>query len=156
MSYFLGLLVALGSVVGALNHMPVNPQYCMKGWTITGYYLPSQNDFSNWNDFFADVQMQGSGQLSDGRYINWLGQIVDQPTTASGIPVQEGVVAFDPRYFPYGTIFWVNGNKYVALDTGGAILGPHLDIYTGVGRDAQQRAFDLTAFNQTVCWSNPQ
>ncbi len=156
MIYVLNLLAALGSLTAALAHANVSPQACSGGWEITGYYLPIQSDFANWDDFYSDVVMQGSGRLNDGTYMNWMGMIVDQPATSSGLPVQDGVVAFDPNYFPFGTIFWYNGQKYLAADTGGAIIGKHLDVYMGLGRDAQQRAFEITSFNQTVCWTYPQ
>lgn len=50
--------------------------------------------------------------------------------TASGTVAKAGrTVAVDPDVFPYGTELVVNGNTYVAEDTGGKIKGNYIDIY---------------------------
>ncbi|GEO25833.1 hypothetical protein AAC03nite_16180 [Alicyclobacillus acidoterrestris] len=50
-------------------------------------------------------------------------------TTASGRPAQPGVIAVDPRVIPLGTRVYVPGvGELVAADTGGAIVGNHIDI----------------------------
>jgi 3D (Asp-Asp-Asp) domain-containing protein len=50
--------------------------------------------------------------------------------TASGIPAGYGLVAVDPRLIPLGTRLWVEGyGNCLAADTGGAILGRHIDIW---------------------------
>ncbi|MFB5191100.1 3D domain-containing protein [Alicyclobacillus fastidiosus] len=49
--------------------------------------------------------------------------------TASGQPAQPGVIAVDPRVIPLGTKVYVPGvGELVAADTGGAIVGNHIDI----------------------------
>ncbi len=136
--------------------LAATPQACSWGWTITGYYLPQQSDFDNFEDFMSAVVMQGSGQLDDGTFIDFNGYLQPHPKTTMGVPVKEGMVAFDPNYFPFGTTFWINGQRYVGTDTGAAIIGDHLDVYTGIGKDAEQRAYNVTAFNQYVCWAAPR
>lgn len=51
-------------------------------------------------------------------------------TTATGAPVQYGVIAVDPRVIPLGSSLYVEGyGDGVALDTGGAIKGNRVDLY---------------------------
>lgn len=50
--------------------------------------------------------------------------------TKSGLPVDKGVIAVDPKVIELGSVVWVPGVGYlVALDTGGAIKGYKADIY---------------------------
>lgn len=51
-------------------------------------------------------------------------------TTATGEPVQWGIVAVDPRVIPLGSKVYVdNYGPATALDTGGAIRGNRVDLY---------------------------
>jgi peptidoglycan hydrolase CwlO-like protein len=51
-------------------------------------------------------------------------------TTATGIPVQHGVIATDPAYIPLGTRLFVPGyGEGVAADTGGAVKGWTIDLW---------------------------
>ena len=56
-------------------------------------------------------------------------------TTASGVDVQEGVAAADPRILPEGSVIQLDGGPerhrgiYTVLDTGPKVLGKHLDLY---------------------------
>lgn len=50
--------------------------------------------------------------------------------TKSGTCPKAGrTVAVDPEYIPLGTVLMINGQKYVAEDTGSAVIGRHIDIY---------------------------
>ena len=50
--------------------------------------------------------------------------------TASGRPATVGrTIAVDPRVIPLGSKVIINGNVYIAEDTGGAIKGNKIDIY---------------------------
>lgn len=58
---------------------------------------------------------------------------------ASGEILTEGIsVAVDPDVIPYGSIIEINGNKYRADDTGGAIKGSRIDIYFADHEQAKQ------------------
>jgi len=57
--------------------------------------------------------------------------------TSSGVATRKGTIAGDPRYFPYGTVFYVPGYGYgVMEDTGGAIKGGRLDLWFPTHEDA--------------------
>ena len=48
--------------------------------------------------------------------------------TATGIPVAPGMVAVDPDIIPLGSTVIIDGQEYLAADTGGAIKGNRIDI----------------------------
>lgn len=49
--------------------------------------------------------------------------------TATGLPLERGIVAIDPRYIPYGTRMYVPGyGSALAADTGGGIKGRMIDL----------------------------
>jgi 3D (Asp-Asp-Asp) domain-containing protein/peptidoglycan hydrolase CwlO-like protein len=51
-------------------------------------------------------------------------------TTATGVPVGWGVVAVDPSFIPLGTSMTIPGyGEGVAADTGGAVVGAHIDLW---------------------------
>lgn len=51
-------------------------------------------------------------------------------TTATGLPVGWGVAAVDPAVIPLGTRLTIPGyGEAVAADTGGAIVGPRIDLW---------------------------
>lgn len=48
--------------------------------------------------------------------------------TASGLPVGPGIVAVDPEVIPLGSTVIIDGQRYLAADTGGLVQGLHVDI----------------------------
>lgn len=56
-------------------------------------------------------------------------------TTASGVPVQNGILAADPELLPVGSIVDVDGlpvkynGIYTVLDTGPSVQGRQVDVY---------------------------
>ncbi|EYF02892.1 golvesin C-terminal-like domain-containing protein [Chondromyces apiculatus] len=100
------------------------------------------------------VPMQGTGLASDGKYIKYVGgggpwssgytwwqncgsttfAYVNGVTGASGRTlVANYSIAVDPGYIALGSYVWIDSHNhwFRADDTGGAIDGYHLDIYTG-------------------------
>ena len=59
--------------------------------------------------------------------------------TAMGIPVAPGMVAVDPDVIPLGSTVIIDGQAYLAADTGGAVKGNHVDIAV----ESHQEALDL-------------
>jgi 3D (Asp-Asp-Asp) domain-containing protein len=54
--------------------------------------------------------------------------------TALGKIAAYGLVAVDPRIIPLGTHLYIEGyGPAIAADTGGAIIGPHIDLCFGIG-----------------------
>lgn len=63
--------------------------------------------------------------------------------TASGVQVQSGIVAADPRILPIGTVIRVRragrySGKYVVADTGGQVHGAKIDIYVRTPAEADR------------------
>jgi len=49
--------------------------------------------------------------------------------TATGVPVQRGIVAVDPRVIPLGTRLYIPGYGFaIAADTGGGVIGGMIDL----------------------------
>ncbi len=100
------------------------------------------------------VAMQGTGKGSDGKFIHfvsggggwnsnftWLNncstatfKVVSGVTGASGRTlVDDYSIAVDPGVIPLGWYVWIDAQNrwYRADDTGGAIIGKHIDVYEG-------------------------
>ena len=62
--------------------------------------------------------------------------------TASGEMVRRGIIAADRRVLPIGTVVRIEGTshsgEYVVKDTGGAIKGNRIDIWTPTCTEAKQ------------------
>jgi len=74
--------------------------------------------------------------------------------TASGMYVSRGLIAADPRHLPLGTRVRIDAGpwsgEYVVADTGGAIKGRIIDIWTPSTREAMQfgrRTIKLTVLS---------
>lgn len=74
--------------------------------------------------------------------------------TASGRPVSRGLIAADPSVLPLGTRVRVEAGtfsgEYLVADTGGAVRGRRIDIWTPTAREALQfgrRAVKLTVLS---------
>lgn len=51
--------------------------------------------------------------------------------TASGLPAGPGIVAVDPEVIPLGSTAVIDGQRYLAADTGSGVEGLHIDICMG-------------------------
>lgn len=62
---------------------------------------------------------------------------VNTGITASGTKATEGrTVGVNPKDIPYGTVLEINGQQYIAEDTGSAIGSNHIDIFFNNHEDA--------------------
>ena len=62
---------------------------------------------------------------------------MENPTTSTGTRATAGrTIAVDPSRIPYGTKVKINGQIYVAEDTGGAIVGNRIDVYFNTHQEA--------------------
>ena len=74
--------------------------------------------------------------------------------TASGRPVAQGLIAADPRVLPLGSRVHVEAGpytgEYLVADTGGAVRGRRIDIWTPSSREAMRfgrRTIKLTVLS---------
>lgn len=59
--------------------------------------------------------------------------------TASGtVPEKGRTIAVDPDVIPLGSEVMIDGQVYIAEDTGGAIKGNKLDLFVGTEADSIQ------------------
>jgi 3D (Asp-Asp-Asp) domain-containing protein len=62
--------------------------------------------------------------------------------TRSGVWVEKGVIAADPRVLPLGTVVQVNAGKYSGVytvhDTGGKIKGNRVDVWMPTNKEARR------------------
>lgn len=59
--------------------------------------------------------------------------------TASGtVPEKGRTIAVDPNVIPLGSEVMIDGQVYIAEDTGGAIKGNKLDLFVGTEADSVQ------------------
>jgi 3D (Asp-Asp-Asp) domain-containing protein len=103
------------------------------------------------------IPMQGTGLANDGSYIKYVSgggpwssgyvwwqncgsatfAYVSGVTGASGRTlVANYSIAVDPGYIPLGSYVWIDAQNhwFRADDTGGAITGYHIDVYTGTSQ----------------------
>jgi len=84
------------------------------------------SDFSYSEVYTMEATAYTAGPESTGKRPGMPGYGI----TASGMHVQPGVIAVDPRLIPLGTHVYVKGYGYsIAADTGGAIKGRRIDVY---------------------------
>ena len=75
-----------------------------------------------------------------------------------GNPLEVNTVAVDPSIIKAGSQITIPSLPdpwscavFVGSDTGPAIIGKHIDVYTGEGKEALEEAYRITGYNNTVC-----
>jgi len=149
---------------------------CSAGWRITGYYLPSENDFEDQTisvsvegyrsidlpgAFVRACKVEGWGQTGEGWFLGWQNKKWvkgDYALDARGGRLDIGVVAVDVGMIALGRKLRIPSApfpwgtlEYVARDTGSAIKDKHIDVFCGCGSGARDITFQITSDNGTVC-----
>lgn len=148
---------------------------CSAGWYVTGYYTPLESDHSGKfikvvidgvsyefrEGFVTEIKTEGWGRTVSGQYLGWYDESLhlnEKPLDAAGNALQVGTVAVDPLVIPASsrlTIPSLPGTwgeiVFVGSDTGTAISGMHVDVYTGEGKDALDEAYRITGYDNVVC-----
>lgn len=138
-------------VPGIINWLPA--RYA-DPFDVTCYVISLEQDFltspmvlavglsvEHHEGFLNDVKLQGSGLALNGTYIHYQGNNVFSPkacaVTKSGVCANGDTAAVDLRVVPLGSDISVEGiGDKSADDTGGGILGYHVDLFYGVRRQA--------------------
>jgi hypothetical protein len=151
---------------------------CTTGWKVTGYYRPVESDFNSGqtttvqtddgktrtfdSEFLSSVKRNGSGRTNEGLILKYFdGQWVIREFSAAwdGTPAEIGDIATDQNLIPTGTRGIVVSTlpapwdlqTFKASDTGPAITGKHIDVFTGEGSIAQAETRRITAEDKTLC-----
>lgn len=155
--------------------LQIQTEECTDGWYVTGYFIPLEIEyFSNvtpinidgkWYgfpiDFLNEVKIQGWGKTVSGNFLGWDEQkfyFNSVPLDAHDNELIIGTVAVDPEIIkknskitlPNSPSPW-NKITFNSNDVGPAIIGKHIDVYTGVGLDARKEAFRITGNDYSVC-----
>ncbi len=82
----------------------------------------------------------------------WVTGYVLTGLTATGTYTHPGTCAVDPRVIPLGTYFYISGiGECHAEDTGGAVIGYHVDVWVA----SVSQAYAITGWH-TVTWGAGQ
>jgi 3D (Asp-Asp-Asp) domain-containing protein len=148
---------------------------CSDGWFVTGYYTPEEDEFSGnpisvdvkgegafdfKADFVKHVRVEGWGKTRFGWFLGfdhvWIKS--GRPLNARGKSLGIGSLAVDRSIVPLGTSVRIptldspwNSQAFVADDTGGMIVGKHVDVYCGDGKKARAETERITANGQRIC-----
>jgi len=148
---------------------------CSSGWYITGYYAPREIDhfgkmitvtidgaeYKFREDFVEEIKIEGWGQAVSGEYLGWYDNsfhLSEHALDAHGNKLEVNAIAVDPRIIPANSRIAIpslpppwTAVTFTGSDTGTAIIGKHIDVYTGEGVDALEEAYRITGHSQVVC-----
>ena len=175
-----GLLVTFINHRAQSAETPDDRSTCSDGWYITGYYVPREDELPG-SDEQIDVQRIGSFNFSDkflsetrtegwgvtrfgwalGYYGGGWHRSDSGPLDASGRPLIDGAIAIDRSLIPTGAQVqiatlpnpWAS-RTFRATDVGVGIVGQHIDVFTGMGKAAEEETFRITSNNNRVCFQS--
>lgn len=148
---------------------------CGAGWYITGYFTPVEADYAGKiiaitvdqkqykfkEDFVTEIKTEGWGKTISGKYLGWYDDefhLADYALDAVGNELRVNAIAVDPSIIPTGTRIKIpslpapwDQTIFSGTDTGTAILGKHIDVYTGEGKAALDEAYRITGYDNVVC-----
>jgi 3D (Asp-Asp-Asp) domain-containing protein len=148
---------------------------CTAGWYITGYFTPLESDYSGRlvtvhidgapykfkEDFVAEIKTEGWGRTDLGSYLGWYSDLFylsEKPLDAKGNELGINTVAVDPSLIAADSNLTIPSLPepwdmvvFTASDTGTAIIGKHVDVYTGEGKAAHDETYRITGHDNVVC-----
>jgi len=151
---------------------------CTSEWYITGYFVPVEADYSGKlidvtvNDenkqyvaeFVDAVRIEGWGRTNSGNYLGWYDDsyhLNDTPLDSHDNPLIAGMIAVDTSLIKHGSDVLIptlpnpwDSMVFSAMDVGPAIVGKHIDVFTGEGLDAENETFRITDYDNKVCVKN--
>lgn len=145
---------------------------CSRGWYVTGYYIPQEDDFdgeyvviesigSFRSDFLDVVKSEGWGMSKSYDYLGWYDgsfHLNEFPQDYYENQLTFPTIAVDPIFIkPYSDI-WIptmpypwNDIVFKSTDAGPSIKGKHIDVFTGEGIEAQKMTEAITSFGNMIC-----
>lgn len=171
--------IVYGAISTAMQAGSQGQWTCSDGWYITGYYVPREDELPGTSE---QIYVEGVGSLSFsqnflnetrtegwgitrfgwalGYYSSTWHRSDEGPLDAAGNPLVVGTIAVDPTVVPAGAQVQIStlpspwgSRTFEATDTGGGIIGKHIDVFTGTGSTAQQETFRITSTGNTVCFT---
>lgn len=173
------IFIALGLIPTSIIIMTLQNQDCTDGWYITGYYTPKESDFNSTKisieidgetyefdeKFVKAVKVEGWGKTVDENYLGWYDSkfhLADFPKDMNGNLLNINMVASDPSVLEKDVKIRIpslpppwDSKTLIVTDVGPAIVGKHIDVYTGEGKDAEMETKRITSQNNIVCIINP-
>ncbi len=161
-------------LIDAVVAAPANMS-CSTGWFVTGYYTPGEDEFDGPSTmitipgvgqdsfpakFLKHVRIEGWGLTRHGWFLGFDNGWVkgNAPLNARGGPLQIGSLAVDRDVIAMGSRVRIptlvapwDTQEFIADDTGGGIIGKHVDVYCGAGEAAHDETLRITADNMQVC-----
>src|SRR5689334_19821360 len=153
---------------------------CSDGWYITGYYVPREDELpgdaeeisvahlgnlSFSQEFLNETRTEGWGITRFGWALGYYSggwhRSDSGPLDAAGNLLSEGMIAIDRSLIPSGAAVQIStlptpwsSKTFRATDVGIGIVGQHIDVFTGMGRAAEEETFRITSDNNRVCFTS--
>jgi 3D (Asp-Asp-Asp) domain-containing protein len=111
--------------------------------TVAGFVLMYEATVIDSRGATRPTQPETSAPLKAGSRVDFIATAYCKGlTTASGVGVQSGIAAGDPQLLPIGSVIQIDGLQeryrgvYTVMDTGGKVIGKHVDLYMWSCKDA--------------------
>jgi len=153
---------------------------CSEGWYITGYYIPREDELpgdaeqinvarvgnlSFSQEFLNETRTEGWGITRFGWALGYYSGGWHRSDAgaldAAGNLLREGAIAIDRSLIPHGAQVQIttlptpwSSKVFRATDVGAGIVGQHIDVFTGMGRAAEEETFRITSNNNRVCFTS--
>lgn len=183
MKYFALICISLLLLLSINHHNLTahtqNQSSCSDGWYITGYYIPREDELpgdtqevnvervgpqSFSQQFLNETRTEGWGITRFGWALGYYSggwhRSDSGALDASGNLLSDGMIAIDRSLIPPGAQVQIatlpnpwSAKTFRATDIGVGITGQHIDVFTGVGRAAEEETFRITSENNRVCFN---